>query len=80
MVAARFASLPLLPTGVSEEGVVWAEVGGASACLANRDMGVKSGTESEVSATGNTGLDHAWAHKLYKRLTSSPPPSQHFLC
>lgn len=58
MVAARSASLPLLPTGVSEEEeeevVVWAEVGGASACLVNRDMGMKSGSASEVSATGNT--------------------------
>lgn len=41
MVAARWASLPLLPTGVPEEVVVvWEGVGGASACLFNRDMGV----------------------------------------
>lgn len=44
MVAARLASLPLLPTGVPEEvvEVVWVEAGGASACLVNRDTGVKS--------------------------------------
>lgn len=40
MVVARSASLPLLPTGVPEEEVVWTGVGGASACLFNRDMGV----------------------------------------
>lgn len=40
MVAARWASLPLLPTGVPEEVVVWEGAGEASACLFNRDMGV----------------------------------------
>lgn len=42
MVAARLASLPLLPTGVPEEEVVvvWEGVDEASACLFNRDMGV----------------------------------------
>lgn len=54
-MAARLASLPLLPTGVSEEEevVVWAEVGGASACLVSRDAGVKSGGASAGSAGGN---------------------------
>lgn len=54
MVAARLASLPLLPTGVSEEEVAWAEVGGASSCLTSGDMGVKSGSASEASETGRS--------------------------
>lgn len=81
MVAARLASPPLLPTGVSEEEevVVWAEAGGASACLV---MGVKSGTASDVSATGDTRV---WTTSARMNVTNvqlniSPPPSQHFLC
>lgn len=58
MVAARLASLPLLPTAVSDEEEevvvgVWAEVGGASACLVSRDAGVKSGGSSAGSAGGD---------------------------
>lgn len=45
MVAARLASLPLLPSGVPEDTV---EMGGSSACLFNRDRGVQSGTATEV--------------------------------
>lgn len=49
MVAARLASLPLLPSGVSEDAV-GTVAGGTSACFFNRDMGVwsNSGTASEV--------------------------------
>lgn len=41
MVAARLASLPLLPTGVSE-GTVETTAGGTSSCLFNSDRGVVS--------------------------------------
>lgn len=59
-MAARLASLPLLPTGVPEE-VVEAEVGGASACPICRDAGVKSGSGSDGSATGNPEV---WARSV----------------
>lgn len=46
-MAARLASLPLLPTGVSEDtgGTAAGEI---SACLFNRDRGVLSGITSEL--------------------------------
>ncbi len=47
MVAARLASLPLLPIGVSEDMWVGMAAGGTSACLFNRDRGVQSGTATE---------------------------------
>lgn len=47
MVAARLASLPLLPRGVSEDTGGTA-AGGTSARLFNRDMGVLSWTASEL--------------------------------
>ena len=47
MVAARLASLPLLPSGAPED-TVGTSAGGTSACLFNRDRGVLSGTILEV--------------------------------
>lgn len=47
MVAARLASLPLLPRGVSEDKVGTA-AGGTSVCLFNGDRGVAPATASEL--------------------------------
>lgn len=47
MVAARLASLPLLPSGPPEDAAGTA-AGGTSACLFNMGSGVPSGTSSEV--------------------------------
>lgn len=56
MVAARLASLPFLPKGVSED-MVGVVDGVTSACLFNRDKGVKSITESEVSEKDDNMFD-----------------------
>lgn len=46
-MAARLASRPLLPSGVSED-MLWTVAGGSSACLFIRDKGVYSETASEA--------------------------------